>query len=198
MAGVLDSARFRTFIAEELNVCVENVTAFVLGGHGDTMVPLPRYSTVAGIPITELMDQATTRAHRPAHPRWRRRNRQASQDRAAPTTLHRPPRLRWSKPSSKTRRRSCPARPISKANTASTASTSVCPASSAQRASSRSSRSSSPPKRTGPQEERRLRQGTLRRHWRLIVLVILSDANKLKFATGRRGYGLAFLFRAGM
>jgi len=59
MAGVLDSARFRTFIAEELKVSVENVTAFVLGGHGDTMVPLPRYSTVAGIPITELMDTAT-------------------------------------------------------------------------------------------------------------------------------------------
>src|SRR6266581_516990 len=59
MAGVLDSARFRTFIAQELQVSVENVTAFVLGGHGDTMVPLPRYSTVAGIPITELMDKAT-------------------------------------------------------------------------------------------------------------------------------------------
>jgi malate dehydrogenase len=59
MAGVLDSSRFRAFIAEELKVSVENVTAFVLGGHGDTMVPLPRYSTVAGIPITELMDQAT-------------------------------------------------------------------------------------------------------------------------------------------
>ena len=59
MAGVLDSARFRAFIAEELKVSVENVTAFVLGGHGDTMVPLPRYSTVAGIPITELMDKAT-------------------------------------------------------------------------------------------------------------------------------------------
>lgn len=56
MAGVLDSARFRAFIAQELKVSVENVTAFVLGGHGDTMVPLPRYSTVAGIPITELMD----------------------------------------------------------------------------------------------------------------------------------------------
>ena len=55
MAGVLDSARFRTFIAEELDVSVENVTAFVLGGHGDTMVPLSRYSTVAGIPITELI-----------------------------------------------------------------------------------------------------------------------------------------------
>src|SRR5881296_2614583 len=55
MAGVLDSARFRTFIARELEVSVENVTAFVLGGHGDTMVPLPRYSTVAGIPITDLL-----------------------------------------------------------------------------------------------------------------------------------------------
>jgi malate dehydrogenase len=55
MAGVLDSARYRTFIAEELKVSVENVTAFVLGGHGDTMVPLPRYSSVAGIPITELI-----------------------------------------------------------------------------------------------------------------------------------------------
>jgi len=55
MAGVLDSARFRTFIAMELNVSVENIHAFVLGGHGDTMVPLPRYSTVAGIPITELL-----------------------------------------------------------------------------------------------------------------------------------------------
>jgi malate dehydrogenase len=59
MAGVLDSARYRTFIAQELNVSVENVTAFVLGGHGDTMVPLPRYSNVAGIPISELMDQAS-------------------------------------------------------------------------------------------------------------------------------------------
>src|SRR5436190_6819946 len=55
MAGVLDSARMRCFLAEALDVSVENVTAFVLGGHGDTMVPLPRYSTCAGIPITELL-----------------------------------------------------------------------------------------------------------------------------------------------
>jgi malate dehydrogenase len=55
MAGVLDSARFRTFIAEELGVSVTNTHAFVLGGHGDTMVPLPRYSTVGGVPITELL-----------------------------------------------------------------------------------------------------------------------------------------------
>src|SRR3974377_871733 len=59
MAGILDSARFRAFIAMELKVSVENVTAFVLGGHGDTMVPLPRDSPVAGIPIPELMDKAT-------------------------------------------------------------------------------------------------------------------------------------------
>jgi len=57
MAGVLDSARFRAFIAMELDVSVENTHAFVLGGHGDTMVPLPRYSTVAGIPITELLSR---------------------------------------------------------------------------------------------------------------------------------------------
>jgi malate dehydrogenase len=59
MAGVLDSARFRTFIAQELNVSVENVTGVVMGGHGDTMVPLVRLTNVSGIPLTELMDQAT-------------------------------------------------------------------------------------------------------------------------------------------
>ncbi len=62
MAGVLDSARMRTFIADELDVSIEDVNAFVLGGHGDTMVPLPRYSTVAGIPITELLTQERVRA----------------------------------------------------------------------------------------------------------------------------------------
>jgi malate dehydrogenase len=59
MAGILDSARFRTFISMELGVSIEDVSAFVLGGHGDSMVPLPRYSTVAGIPLPDLMDQAT-------------------------------------------------------------------------------------------------------------------------------------------
>src|SRR5947209_14429947 len=61
-AAVLDSARMRTFIAMELNVSVESVHAFVLGGHGDTMVPLPRYSTVAGVPITELMSKERVEA----------------------------------------------------------------------------------------------------------------------------------------
>jgi malate dehydrogenase len=59
MAGVLDTARFRTFIAQELQVSVENVTAVVLGGHGDTMVPVVRLSSVSGIPLTELLDQGT-------------------------------------------------------------------------------------------------------------------------------------------
>ncbi len=62
MAGVLDSARFRTFIAMELGVSVENTHAFVLGGHGDSMVPLPRFSTVAGIPITELLSEERIQA----------------------------------------------------------------------------------------------------------------------------------------
>src|SRR5437899_11784837 len=62
MAGALASARFRTFIARELEVSIENVTAFVLGGHGDSMVPLPRYSTVAGIPITDLPPRARIQA----------------------------------------------------------------------------------------------------------------------------------------
>lgn len=60
MAGVLDSARFRYFLAEEFNVSVEDVTAFVLGGHGDTMVPLARYSTVAGIPLPDLVKMGWT------------------------------------------------------------------------------------------------------------------------------------------
>ena len=64
MAGVLDSARFRYFLAEEFNVSVEDVTAFVLGGHGDTMVPLVRYSTVAGIPLPDLVQMGWTTQER--------------------------------------------------------------------------------------------------------------------------------------
>ena len=62
MAGILDSARFRTFIAQELKVSVENIHTFVLGGHGDTMIPLARYSTVAGVPVTELIPPARLQA----------------------------------------------------------------------------------------------------------------------------------------
>ncbi len=80
MAGVLDSARFRYFLAEEFKVSVEDVTAFVLGGHGDTMVPLTRYSTdrrhSAAGPREDGLDQPReTRPDRAAHARWRRRNR---------------------------------------------------------------------------------------------------------------------------
>jgi malate dehydrogenase len=64
MAGVLDSARFRFFLAEEFKVSVEDVTAFVLGGHGDTMVPLVKYSTVAGIPVPDLIDMKWTTKER--------------------------------------------------------------------------------------------------------------------------------------
>jgi malate dehydrogenase len=60
MAGVLDSARFRHFLAEEFNVSMRDVTAFVLGGHGDTMVPSVRYSTVAGIPLPDLIEMGWT------------------------------------------------------------------------------------------------------------------------------------------
>lgn len=59
MAGVLDSARYKTFIAEALDVSVEDIQGFVLGGHGDTMVPLPRYTTIAGIPLSDFLDAAT-------------------------------------------------------------------------------------------------------------------------------------------
>ena len=62
MAGVLDSARFRTFIAEELNVSIRDVHAFVLGGHGDTMVPMPRYCSVGGVPLLEILDQSKVEA----------------------------------------------------------------------------------------------------------------------------------------
>ena len=68
MAGVLDTARMRAFIAMELGVSVENITAFVLGGHGDTMVPLPRYSTVCGVPITELLPRRRSRPSSSARP----------------------------------------------------------------------------------------------------------------------------------
>ena len=81
MAGVLDSARFRTFIAQELGVSVEDTHAFVLGGHGDTMVPLSRYSTVAGVPITELLPAGPGQGARGADGERRRRGRRAAEDR---------------------------------------------------------------------------------------------------------------------
>ena len=86
MAGVLDSARFRYFLAEEMSVSVEDVSAFVLGGHGDTMVPMVRYSTVAGIPLPDLikmgwLTKRAPRQDRPAHPRRRGGDRRPAEDR---------------------------------------------------------------------------------------------------------------------
>ena len=81
MAGVLDSARMSTFVAQELSVSVENVNSFVLGGHGDDMVPLPRYSTVAGIPLPDLLPKDRIDAIVDAHAQRRRRNRQLAEDR---------------------------------------------------------------------------------------------------------------------
>ena len=86
MAGVLDTARFRHFLAEELGVSVEDVSALVLGGHGDDMVPLVRYSTVAGIPLPDLvkhgLDAAgAARRDRRAHAQGRRRDRRPAEDR---------------------------------------------------------------------------------------------------------------------
>ena len=81
MAGVLDSARFRTFIAEATDVSVEDVSAMVLGGHGDTMVPISRYSTVAGVPITQILEpESGESARRADRQRWRR-NRLIVEDR---------------------------------------------------------------------------------------------------------------------
>ena len=96
MAGVLDSARMRTFIAMELNVSVENVHAFVLGGHGDTMVPLPRYSTVAGIPLTELLPAETHRGDLRSGPRTAAPRSPSWSARAPGTRRARPP-PRWSR-----------------------------------------------------------------------------------------------------
>ena len=131
MAGVLDSARFRYFLAEEFGVSVEDVTAFVLGGHGDSMVPLVRYSTVAGIPLPDLVKMGWTteeklQQDRAAHPRRRRRDRQSVEDRLG---LLRPGRLGDRDggilPQGQEARR-CPAPPTRPANTASKTFMSAC------------------------------------------------------------------------
>jgi malate dehydrogenase len=140
MAGVLDSARFRTFIAMELGVSVEDTHAFVLGGHGDTMVPLPRYSTVAGIPITELLPPGSPRSstgRRTAGPR------SSLSSRPDPRSTPPPPRCsRWSNRSCSIESASCRARSSCRASTASRTCSSACRSCSASTGSSESSRSS--------------------------------------------------------
>ena len=147
MAGVLDSARFRTFLAEEFGVSVQDVTAFVLGGHGDTMVPVVEYSTVAGIPIPDLikMGWSTKEKIDAIVKRTRGGGGEIVALLEAPARLimrRRPAASKWPRPISRTRSGCCPARSTSPANMASTTSMSACPASSAPAASSGSSRSS--------------------------------------------------------
>jgi malate dehydrogenase len=117
MAGVLDSSRFRYFLADEFNVSVEDVTAFVLGGHGDTMVPLVRYSTVAGIPLPDLIKIAPATAAAKLS---------ACSAPARRSTRQRPRPLRWRKVICVTRSACCPPRRGSTANTASRISMSAC------------------------------------------------------------------------
>ena len=81
MAGILDSARMRSFVAMELGVSMKNVDTMVLGSHGDDMVPLPDYTTVSGIPITKLLPKEKVDAIRPTDAQGRRRNRRAAEDR---------------------------------------------------------------------------------------------------------------------
>ena len=145
MAGVLDSARMRAFIALELGVSVENVHAFVLGGHGDTMVPLPRFSTVAGVPITELLPpdgstpSSSARANGGAEIVSLLKTGSAYYAPSAATAEMVDAVL-------KDKHKVLPVLlPTSRESSASRASTSACPPSSAPRASRRSGRSSSPP-----------------------------------------------------
>ena len=116
MAGVLDSARFRHFLAEEFKVSVEDVTAFVLGGHGDTMVPPVRYSTVAGIPLPDLVKMGWTTQERLDKIVQRTRDGGAEIVGLLKTgprsTPRRPPPSRWRKAISRTRSACCPVPPM--------------------------------------------------------------------------------------
>ena len=147
MAGVLDSARFRHFLAEEFGVSVEDVTAFVLGGHGDSMVPLARYSTVAGIPVPDLVAMKWSTQQRIDQIVQRTRDGGAeivgSSRPGRPIMLLPPPRSPWRRAISRTKNGCCPAPPSFPANTASMTCMWASPWSSAPAASRRSSRSSS-------------------------------------------------------
>ena len=140
MAGVLDTARYRAFLAEALDVSVEDIQAMVLGGHGDTMVPLVSYTTVSGIPVTQLIDQAKLDADRRPAPATAAPRSSPSSRPARPTTRPARPRCRWSRPLRWTRSGSCRAPPGSRENTASRTSSAGCPARSGGRGWSASSR----------------------------------------------------------
>ena len=113
MAGVLDSSRFRLFLAQEFDVSVEDVTAFVLGGHGDTMVPLTRYSTVAGIPVPDLIKMGWTTQEKIDAIVARTANGGGEivklLERAPPSTPRRPSAIAMAEATCRTRSGSCPA-----------------------------------------------------------------------------------------
>ena len=131
MAGILDSGRFRHFLAEEFEVSVKDVTAFVLGGHGDTMVPLARYSTVAGIPLPDLVEMGWTTQEKLDAIVQRTRDGGAEIVGLLKTgsAFYAPAASapsRWPRPTSRTRSACCPAPPTSRTPTASRACTSAC------------------------------------------------------------------------
>src|SRR5688572_3367482 len=131
MAGVLDSARFATFLAQEFGVSVRDVNAFVLGGHGDTMVPVTSYTTISGVPVDDLVKMG--RSSKERIDEIVKRTRGGGGEIVAllktGSAYYAPARARspWPKPISATRSASCPAPSMSRASTASTASTSASP-----------------------------------------------------------------------
>ena len=147
MAGVLDSARFRHFLADEFGVSMKDVTAFVLGGHGDTMVPSLRYSTVAGIPLPDLVAMGWTTQEKMDEIVQRTRDGGAEivglLKTGSASTLPRHLRSKWLRPISRIKRGFCPARPIARAIWASKTCMSACPQSSARAGLSGSSTSRS-------------------------------------------------------
>ena len=130
MAGVLDTARYRTFLAEAMDVSVEDIQAMVLGGHGDTMVPLVSYTTVSGIPVTQLLEKASSTRSSTAPGTAARRSWPSSRP-GRPTTRRARRRCRWSRRSCWTRSASCRAPRGSRASSGSRTSSAACPASSA-------------------------------------------------------------------
>ena len=144
MAGVLDSARMRTFIAMETGVSVENIHAFVLGGHGDTMVPLPRYSTIAGIPLPDYPGLTAKEIIEAISERTANGGAEITKlvghERLVCARAPRPPR--WSRSILKDKKKIVPCSVFLQGEYGSTTCSSACRSSWARAASSRSSRSS--------------------------------------------------------
>ena len=137
MSGILDTARYKSFISMELGVSMKDVTGFVLGGHGDDMVPITRLTTVGGVPVTELIPPARLEEIVHPHPKGRRGAGRAVQDRIGVLRARRRRPSRWRKPTCATKSACSPAACGSKASSASTTCTSALRWSSALAASRR-------------------------------------------------------------